>query len=254
MKARRPAGSLPSTRCAVCRCGSRSVPKDIEKNAVFAARRDTRAKASMPMDGLAAAITTLLDEIQQALFDRAVKFRDDHTSRTDSYDEFKSIMEGRPGLRDFTVVRHRAVRSRHQDGNASDDSQHPQGLRDLARQTVHQVRQAGHRLGMVRQGVLKWRSRRPASCCIGGLPRVSKCSSRTPAVRCGPKKISAPGRIPKGQFADRRKCARSRTSANSQKRWAHRRTASLPSWDRSSSRAARSFTPSLPNQISKWRP
>src|SRR6188508_2641402 len=41
-------------------------PKDIEKNAVFAARRDTRAKASMPMDGLAAAIKSLLDEIQQS--------------------------------------------------------------------------------------------------------------------------------------------------------------------------------------------
>lgn len=73
-------------------------PKDIEKNAVFAARRDTRAKASMPMDGLADAIAKMLDEIQQALFDRAVKFRDDHTSRTDSYDEFKQIMEGRPGF------------------------------------------------------------------------------------------------------------------------------------------------------------
>jgi len=73
-------------------------PKDIEKNAVFAARRDTRSKASMPMDGLAGAISTLLDEIQQALLDRAIKFRDEHTSRTDSYDEFKSIMEGRPGF------------------------------------------------------------------------------------------------------------------------------------------------------------
>ena len=73
-------------------------PKDIEKNAVFAARRDTRSKASIPMEGLPAAINTLLDEIQQALFDRAVKFRDDHTSRTDSYDEFKQIMEGRPGF------------------------------------------------------------------------------------------------------------------------------------------------------------
>ena len=73
-------------------------PKDLEKNAVFAARRDTRAKTSLPMDGLAGTIRTLLDEIQQALFDRAVKFRDDHTSRTESYDEFKSIMEGRPGF------------------------------------------------------------------------------------------------------------------------------------------------------------
>jgi prolyl-tRNA synthetase len=73
-------------------------PKDIEKSAVFAARRDTRAKASIPMDGLAGAITRLLDEIQQGLFDRAVKFRDEHTSKTNSYDEFKSTMEGRPGF------------------------------------------------------------------------------------------------------------------------------------------------------------
>ena len=73
-------------------------PKDIEKNSVFAARRDTRVKASIPMDGLAGSIKALLDEIQQGLFDRAVKFRDDHTSRTDNYDEFKQIMEGRPGF------------------------------------------------------------------------------------------------------------------------------------------------------------
>ena len=73
-------------------------PKDLEKNAVFAARRDTRSKASMPMEGLAGAISRLLDEIQQALLDRAIKFRDEHTSRTDAYDEFKSIMEGRPGF------------------------------------------------------------------------------------------------------------------------------------------------------------
>jgi len=73
-------------------------PKDIEKSAVFAARRDTRAKASMPMDGLADAIKKLLDEIQDGLFARAVKFRDEHTSKTDSYEEFKQIMEGRPGF------------------------------------------------------------------------------------------------------------------------------------------------------------
>src|SRR4029079_6332591 len=60
--------------------------------------RDTRSKASMPMEGLADAITKLLDEIQQNLVDRAVKFRAEHTSSTDSYDEFKQIMEGRPGF------------------------------------------------------------------------------------------------------------------------------------------------------------
>ena len=73
-------------------------PKDIEKNAVFAARRDTRQKQSLPMDGLTDRIKSLLDEIQTSLLDRARQFREEHTSRTASYDEFKQIMEGRPGF------------------------------------------------------------------------------------------------------------------------------------------------------------
>jgi prolyl-tRNA synthetase len=73
-------------------------PKDIEKSSVFAARRDTRAKQSLPMDGLAARITALLDEIQAGLLERARTYRDSHTTATTSYDEFKSIMEGRPGF------------------------------------------------------------------------------------------------------------------------------------------------------------
>ena len=62
------------------------------------ARRDTRVKAFVPMDGLATHVEGLLKEIQQALFDRARTFREEHTSRTTSYDEFKEIMEGRPGF------------------------------------------------------------------------------------------------------------------------------------------------------------
>jgi prolyl-tRNA synthetase len=46
-------------------------PKDIEKSAVMVARRDTRAKESMPMAGLADALTAKLDEIQAALLQRA---------------------------------------------------------------------------------------------------------------------------------------------------------------------------------------
>jgi prolyl-tRNA synthetase len=73
-------------------------PKDIEKNAVFAARRDTREKQSFAMDGLAERVRAVLDDIQASLLARATKFRDEHTSRTASYDEFKQIMEGRPGF------------------------------------------------------------------------------------------------------------------------------------------------------------
>src|SRR5687768_14806950 len=73
-------------------------PKDIEKGQVMMARRDTREKASMPMDGIGAAVVRLLDEIQLALLERARTFREEHTQRVSSYEEFKSVMEGRPGF------------------------------------------------------------------------------------------------------------------------------------------------------------
>jgi prolyl-tRNA synthetase len=73
-------------------------PKDIEKSQVVLARRDTREKAFVPMEALPARVEDLLGTIQRALFDRAKQFRDEHTSATDSYDEFKQIMDGRPGF------------------------------------------------------------------------------------------------------------------------------------------------------------
>jgi prolyl-tRNA synthetase len=73
-------------------------PKDLEKSQVVLARRDTREKAFVPMDGLAGHVEGLLAAIQRALYDRAVKFREEHTSETDSYDQFKEIMDGRPGF------------------------------------------------------------------------------------------------------------------------------------------------------------
>jgi prolyl-tRNA synthetase len=73
-------------------------PKDIEKSSVMVARRDTREKQSLPMDGLAGAIHELLKDIQRTLFDRAVQFRDERTQRVSDYEAFKSVMEGRPGF------------------------------------------------------------------------------------------------------------------------------------------------------------
>src|SRR6478672_855345 len=71
-------------------------PKDIEKSAVMIARRDTREKQSVPMDGLTGQLRSLLDTIQRHLFERAWSFRDVHTQRVASYDEFKQVLEGRP--------------------------------------------------------------------------------------------------------------------------------------------------------------
>jgi prolyl-tRNA synthetase len=73
-------------------------PRDIEKGQALLARRDTREKLSMPMDTLAAGIPELLVDIQKTLLERARRFRDEHTTAVDSYEEFKRVMEGRPGF------------------------------------------------------------------------------------------------------------------------------------------------------------
>jgi prolyl-tRNA synthetase len=73
-------------------------PKDLERAQVLLVRRDTREKLPTPVDGLPGRVADLLETIQRSLFERALRFREEHTTRTASYDEFKEIMEGRPGF------------------------------------------------------------------------------------------------------------------------------------------------------------
>jgi prolyl-tRNA synthetase len=73
-------------------------PKDIEKSQVLIARRDTREKLGVPMEGLAARLRDLLDDVQQSLLARAVAFREEHTQRVNDYEAFTQAMESRPGF------------------------------------------------------------------------------------------------------------------------------------------------------------
>ncbi len=73
-------------------------PKDIEKSQVMIARRDTREKIAVAMDGLAAGIHQLLENVQQSMLNKAVAFLEEHTQRTRDYAEFKEMLEGRPGF------------------------------------------------------------------------------------------------------------------------------------------------------------
>jgi prolyl-tRNA synthetase len=73
-------------------------PKDLEKAQVFSARRDTRAKAPIPMADLATRVPALLEEIQRALLARARAFREAHTTRVETWAEFDQAMAGRPGF------------------------------------------------------------------------------------------------------------------------------------------------------------
>jgi prolyl-tRNA synthetase len=73
-------------------------PKDLEKQQVFSARRDTREKAPIPLSELRERVPALLDEIQRNLLARARAFRDAHTTRVETWGEFEEAMAGRPGF------------------------------------------------------------------------------------------------------------------------------------------------------------
>lgn len=72
--------------------------RDLEKGVVEVARRDTKEKTSQPLEGVVDHIQQLLEDIQSNLFNKAVKFRDEHTSKADSFDEFKEILNGKGGF------------------------------------------------------------------------------------------------------------------------------------------------------------
>ncbi len=74
-------------------------PKDLEKGSVFSARRDTRAKAALPMAGLPEAVARLLETMQADLLAAAPARREANSHRNvTSYAQFKEIMEGPGGF------------------------------------------------------------------------------------------------------------------------------------------------------------
>jgi len=71
-------------------------PKDVAKASVVLARRDKpgkEGKAFVPQQGIAAAVQQALDEIQRALYDRALAFRTANTGQPVDYAEFKKAVE-----------------------------------------------------------------------------------------------------------------------------------------------------------------
>ena len=73
-------------------------PKDIEKKTVELARRDNLTKSFVSQDDLASHVNKILSEIQINLFDRALAFRESHTTVCDSYEDFKKVLESKGGF------------------------------------------------------------------------------------------------------------------------------------------------------------
>jgi len=72
--------------------------RDMENNVVELARRDTKEKQQVPISGLSDHITKLLDEIQQNLYNNALKYREQHITSVDSWDEFVKTLNEKGGF------------------------------------------------------------------------------------------------------------------------------------------------------------
>lgn len=72
--------------------------RDIENNSVEIARRDTREKQTVSLDGLTETITKLLSEIQDAMYLKALTFRDANITKVDTWEEFQSVLKDKAGF------------------------------------------------------------------------------------------------------------------------------------------------------------
>lgn len=72
--------------------------RDLENGIVEIARRDTKEKQNIALDAVVAHIQFLLEDIQQNLYNRALSYREEHTTKVDSWEEFEKVLDGKGGF------------------------------------------------------------------------------------------------------------------------------------------------------------
>lgn len=73
-------------------------PKDIEAGHVVVVRRDTREKIEVGLSEVAEKLPAIFDQMQQDMLERARAHRDSHTYEAKTYEEFKDLIENKPGF------------------------------------------------------------------------------------------------------------------------------------------------------------
>ncbi len=72
--------------------------RDLENNIAEIARRDTKEKRNIPLEGLSEYIIVLLEDIQQALYNKAKDFQQQHITNADTFDEFEKLLNEKGGF------------------------------------------------------------------------------------------------------------------------------------------------------------
>lgn len=63
--------------------------RDLDNNTIEVMRRDTLEKESVSFEGIVERVQALLEDIQQNIFEKARKYRDEHVYECENYEEFK---------------------------------------------------------------------------------------------------------------------------------------------------------------------
>ena len=72
--------------------------RDLQNNVVEIARRDTKEKKSVSMEGLAQTVAALLEDIQANIFDKSKVYRDQNITRADTWEEFEKLLDEKGGF------------------------------------------------------------------------------------------------------------------------------------------------------------
>ena len=72
--------------------------RDLENDTIEIARRDTKEKQTISRDGLVPHIESLLVDIQNTIYQKALRFREENTREANSYQEFKELLDTKAGF------------------------------------------------------------------------------------------------------------------------------------------------------------
>jgi len=72
--------------------------RDLENGTIEIARRDTKEKQTISREGIVDHIENLLVDIQQNIYNKALKFREENTRMANSYEEFKELLDTKAGF------------------------------------------------------------------------------------------------------------------------------------------------------------
>lgn len=95
--------------------------RDLENNVVEVARRDNKTKESVSMDGLAENIQSLLNDIQENIYNKAKTYLDGNITKADNWEEFLKLLDEKGGFI-----------SAHWDGTAETEEK----IKELSKATI----------------------------------------------------------------------------------------------------------------------